>query len=287
MSLSTYKKKRNFKETPEPGAEISRSKSANSFVIQRHDATRLHYDFRLEVNSVLKSWAVPKGPSLNPNDKRLAVMVEDHPLSYGRFKGKIPDGNYGAGLVEIWDHGTYVPEEMDKISDKEIDKHIKKGMLKFSLKGRKLKGSFALVRIYGSDSKNWLLIKHRDKYATDKAYNSEDLTPNSSPINKAREKEAGKKSGKATKTSSFSKNNTVKKSASKKSVSEKAAGKTVSKKSSVKKNTSPAKEAPKKSSVKKKASTPKAAPKKSSVKKSSSTPKAAPKKSSRKLLKKK
>ena len=184
MSLATYSKKRNFKQTPEPGAGVTRGKGANTFVIQRHNATRLHYDFRLEVNGVLKSWAIPKGPSLNPTDKRLAVMVEDHPLSYASFKGTIPEGNYGAGIVEIWDRGTYVPEEMEKISDKEIERHINKGMLKFSLKGKKIKGSFALVRIKGSDSKNWLLIKHRDEYAVDDPYDSEKNTPKNSPINK-------------------------------------------------------------------------------------------------------
>ncbi|HTE23374.1 DNA polymerase ligase N-terminal domain-containing protein [Flavitalea sp.] len=184
MSLATYKKKRNFKETSEPPPLIGKNRAAGTFVIQRHKATSLHYDFRLEVNGVLKSWAVPKGPSLNPTDKRLAMMVEDHPLSYGGFKGTIPEGNYGAGIVEIWDKGTYEPEEMDKISDKAIERNIKNGMLKFSLKGRKLKGSFALVRIRGADSKNWLLIKHRDKFATEEPYNSEDDTPANSPINK-------------------------------------------------------------------------------------------------------
>lgn len=274
MSLSTYKKKRNFKETPEPGAELSKSKAANSFVIQRHDATRLHYDFRLEVNGVLKSWAIPKGPSLNPNDKRLAVMVEDHPLSYGKFKGKIPEGNYGAGLVEIWDRGTYVPEEMDKISDKEIDKHIKKGMLKFTLKGRKVKGSFALVRIYGSESKNWLLIKHRDEYATDKEFDSEKLTPDSSPINKAREQKDSAASPKKRTASGVEKNSAVKKSAPKKSAS---------KKSPLKKS-APKKSAPKKSASKKSASK-KSAAEKSVGKKSTGKP--AAKKSPSTILKKK
>jgi bifunctional non-homologous end joining protein LigD len=184
MSLALYKKKRNFKDTPEPKASVLKSGSANSFVIQRHKASRLHYDFRLEVAGVLKSWAIPKGPSLNPTDKRLAVQVEDHPLSYAGFEGEIPEGNYGAGIVEIWDKGVYEPEEMDPVNDKQITKHIKDGMLKFSLKGKKLKGSFALVRLKGGDDKNWLLIKHKDKYATEKEYNSEDHTPKSSPINK-------------------------------------------------------------------------------------------------------
>ena len=201
MSLATYKQKRNFKVTSEPEGTVGKARGAKTFVIQRHNASRLHYDFRLEVNGVLKSWAVPKGPSLNPTDKRLAMMVEDHPLSYGSFKGVIPEGNYGAGIVEIWDNGTYEPEEMDKISDAAIEKNIKNGMLKFSLNGRKLKGSFALVRIKGADSRNWLLIKHRDQYATDQPYNSEEDTAGNSPINKALKK-AKEEGGKGTKIKS-------------------------------------------------------------------------------------
>ncbi|RYY21926.1 MAG: hypothetical protein EOO04_17095, partial [Chitinophagaceae bacterium] len=127
--------------------------------------------------------------------KRLSVMVEDHPLAYGGFSGVIPEGNYGAGIVEIWDAGTYEPEEMDKVSDKEINRHIEAGMLKFSLKGKKIKGSFALVRI---DGKNWLLIKHRDKFATDQEYNSEEHTLKSSPINKALAAKEKSASGKRT-----------------------------------------------------------------------------------------
>jgi bifunctional non-homologous end joining protein LigD len=184
MSLATYNKKRNFKETSEPAGSVAKTGAARTFVIQRHKASRLHYDFRLEVNGVLKSWAVPKGPSLNPTDKRLAMQVEDHPLAYGNFKGVIPEGNYGAGIVEIWDKGTYEPEEIENVSDKTIDRNIKNGMLKFSLKGKKLKGSFALVRIRGAESKNWLLIKHRDQYATADPYNSEEDTLENSPINK-------------------------------------------------------------------------------------------------------
>jgi bifunctional non-homologous end joining protein LigD len=182
MSLSVYKKKRNFKDTPEPGGTAGKKSATRSFVIQRHKASRLHYDLRLEADGVLKSWAIPRGPSLNPTDKRLSVMVEDHPIAYGSFKGNIPEGNYGAGIVEIWDKGTYVPEEMEKISDRAIVKAIDAGMLKFNLKGKKLKGSFALVRI---DGKNWLLIKHRDRYATESEYNSEEHTLKSSAINKA------------------------------------------------------------------------------------------------------
>jgi bifunctional non-homologous end joining protein LigD len=261
MSLATYSKKRNFKQTPEPGAGVTRGKGANTFVIQRHNATRLHYDFRLEVNGVLKSWAIPKGPSLNPTDKRLAVMVEDHPLSYASFKGTIPEGNYGAGIVEIWDRGTYVPEEMEKISDKEIERHINKGMLKFSLKGKKIKGSFALVRIKGSDSKNWLLIKHRDKYATDKEYSSEDVTAQNSPINKALKL----KSRKLLVGSAAKKSAVTKTAVSKSPVRKSAGSKTAATKSAAPKSAAP-KSAVGKVSSRKSAGKKSVAAKKSSVK---------------------
>ncbi|HYE56014.1 MAG TPA: DNA ligase D [Chitinophagaceae bacterium] len=176
MGLTEYRKKRNFKVTPEPGAKLERS-SRKRFVIQRHQASRLHYDFRLELDGVLKSWAVPKGPSLNPADKRLAVMVEDHPVSYIGFTGVIPEGNYGAGEVEIWDEGTYTPVDpkSNPITEKEALKALDAGNFKFSLKGKHLQGEFALVRL--KDEKNWLLIKHRDEYATDDAYSSEDVLP--------------------------------------------------------------------------------------------------------------
>jgi bifunctional non-homologous end joining protein LigD len=161
-SLTTYRAKRNFRETPEPKGKV-RKRKGNSFVIQKHDATRLHYDFRLELDGVLLSWAVTKGPSLNPADKRLAVRTEDHPLDYGKFEGVIPSG-YGAGTVILWDNGTWEPEE---------DPHegLRKGSLKFTLHGHRLKGSWALVRLKprpGESRKreNWLLIKHRDSHAS-------------------------------------------------------------------------------------------------------------------------
>lgn len=181
MSLSTYNKKRNFKDTPEPEGKEKAAKGKLSFVVQRHHASHLHYDFRLELNGTLKSWAVPKGPSLNPKDKRLAMMVEDHPISYAGFEGDIPEGNYGAGHVDVWDHGTYEPidEDGEVISAAQFAKSLKAGSIKFRMKGRKLKGDFALVHM-GKEEKTWLLIKHRDKYATDEVYNSEDHAKKSS-----------------------------------------------------------------------------------------------------------
>src|SRR6186713_1412012 len=136
MSLRVYNKKRHFKETPEPsGKSKAASKKNLTFVIQRHDASHLHFDFRLELNGVLKSWAVPKGPSLNPADKRLAIQVEDHPLAYGKFEGEIPEGNYGAGTVAIWDSGTYTPENTSGDAQKELAKELHRGSLKFSMNG--------------------------------------------------------------------------------------------------------------------------------------------------------
>ena len=162
-TLSKYQSMRNFRETPEPKGKVAKRKG-HSFVIQKHDATRLHYDFRLELDGVLLSWAVTRGPSLNPADKRLAVRTEDHPLQYGKFEGVIASG-YGAGTVILWDNGTWEPEE---------DPHegLKKGSLKFALHGRRLKGSWALVRMKPRPGEkrgreNWLLIKHRDRYASE------------------------------------------------------------------------------------------------------------------------
>jgi len=161
-SLREYKRKRDFARTTEPaGAVGSRTAKKQRFVIQKHRATRLHYDFRLEAGGVLKSWAVPKGPSLDPADKRLAMQVEDHPLDYYSFEGVIPEGNYGAGEVIVWDYGTYrLAEGTDPA--REIDR----GKIKFILHGRKLNGEFTLVRMRGreTDGRPWLLVKDRDQY---------------------------------------------------------------------------------------------------------------------------
>ncbi len=169
MSLTTYKKKRSFKSSSEPTGGKCRSGEL-IFVIQKHDASRLHYDFRLEMDGVLKSWAVPKGPSTDPSVRRLAMMVEDHPYDYKDFEGIIPKGNYGAGTVIVWDYGTYEPIEPVKNkaeAEKLLLKQLKAGSLKFTLHGKKLKGEFALVHTRTGEDNAWLLIKHRDKYASD------------------------------------------------------------------------------------------------------------------------
>lgn len=162
MALELYRKKRDFKTTPEPEGKVAKSKRRDLvFVIQKHAATRLHYDFRLELNGVLLSWAVPKGPSLDPNDKRLAMHVEDHPLEYGEFEGIIPPKQYGAGTVMLWDRGIWIPKE-DPVAG------YKKGKLKFELHGEKLQGGWTLVKSHGSKyggDKAWLLFKEDDEYA--------------------------------------------------------------------------------------------------------------------------
>ncbi|MGD9632412.1 MAG: DNA ligase D [Pirellulales bacterium] len=162
MSLREYKRKRNFRKTAEPAGDApAKSAAGRRFVVQKHDASRLHYDFRLEYEGVLKSWAVPKGPNLDPAVKTLAVQVEDHPLEYVDFEGIIPAGEYGGGTVMVWDRGTWKPEE-------DPQRGFKTGKLKFSLEGEKLRGSWALVRMGGAageGGKNWLLIKHRDRAA--------------------------------------------------------------------------------------------------------------------------
>src|SRR5471032_784226 len=176
MALDDYQRKRNFKTSPEPKGDqtkalkVRRGKSL-FFCVQKHLASHLHYDFRLEHDGVLLSWAVPKGPSLDPATKRLAMHVEDHPVDYGKFEGVIPEG-YGAGIVMLWDRGTWTPQVDD------VDGALKKGDLKFTLDGYKLKGSWVLVRTSGrypgaggrrtgasgsNESRTWLLIKHRDE----------------------------------------------------------------------------------------------------------------------------
>ncbi len=167
MALTLYKKKRSFTQTPEPTGGKAGG-SALRFVIQKHDASHLHYDFRLEMDGVLKSWAVPKGPSLDPSVKRLAMMVEDHPYDYRNFEGIIPQGQYGGGTVIVWDQGTYEPLEdisNKKGREKALLQQLKAGSLKFRMHGEKLKGEFALVKLKGKQENAWLLIKHRDEFA--------------------------------------------------------------------------------------------------------------------------
>ncbi|MDQ3420040.1 MAG: hypothetical protein M3541_14915 [Acidobacteriota bacterium] len=170
MVLEKYKQKRNFTSTPEPSGDVKLAaerakhepRKGLFFCVQKHLASHLHYDFRLEYKGVLLSWAVPKGPSLDPKTKRLAMHVEDHPIEYGTFEGVIPSG-YGAGIVMLWDQGTWTPESED------VDAALKKGDLKFTLDGYKLKGSWVIVRTGGrwgsDDGRSWLLIKHRDNWA--------------------------------------------------------------------------------------------------------------------------
>lgn len=197
MGLKSYRAKRDLDKTPEPAGGKGAKDAPLIFVVHRHKASHLHYDFRLEMRGVLKSWAVPKGPSMDPADKRLAMMVEDHPFDYKDFKGVIPDGNYGAGIVEIWDHGTYEPLELPDGKDAEtyLMSQLHKGSIKIRMKGRKLKGEFALVLMHVKEENSWLLIKHKDRYAR-KGYDSEEETPKSSPINKALAMEKKGKDGK-------------------------------------------------------------------------------------------
>src|SRR5258705_10975087 len=157
--LTEYKKKRKFDKTPEPGPTKKRTKTGRMFVVQKHRATQLHYDFRLEVDGVLKSWAVTKGPAMTPTVKRRAMQVEDHPVDYAKVEVVIPEGEYGGGTVMVWDYGTYEPENTD-----DVGAALRKGELKFSLDAQKLKGSWVLVR---PRDRQWLLMKHRDYYTTE------------------------------------------------------------------------------------------------------------------------
>jgi bifunctional non-homologous end joining protein LigD len=171
VALKEYRKKRRFDVTSEPAGKpvrATRKHKKLAFVVQKHRATALHYDFRLEWNGVMLSWAVPKGPSYDPSIKRMAMQVEDHPIEYNRFEGIIPEGEYGGGTVMIWDRGTWTPESPD------VDAALAKGDLKLTLEGAKLKGSWVLVRIRsrpGQSKPAWLLIKHRDRWAS-----TEDVT---------------------------------------------------------------------------------------------------------------
>ena len=170
INLKEYRAKRQFGKTPEPMAEtVETPNRMPVFVVQKHDASHFHFDFRLEVDGVLKSWVVPKGPSMNPKDKRLAIEVEDHPLSYAHFEGVIPEGNYGAGTVEIWDSGTYAYVG----NNSNISAAIKNGILEFKLHGHKLKGLFVLIHTNMDDQdKDWLLIKKDDVFAVTHVYDA-------------------------------------------------------------------------------------------------------------------
>ena len=165
MALEEYRRKRNFIETPEPAGRVRRSGGRRIFVVQKHAARRLHYDLRLAIDGVLASWAVPRGPSMNPADKRLAIRTEDHPLEYADFEGVIPEGQYGAGAVMVWDRGEYEPK--DGVAPKE---QLARGKIDVILHGKKLRGGFTLVRTGGrstdpGEGRRWLLVKHRDGYA--------------------------------------------------------------------------------------------------------------------------
>lgn len=254
MGLSEYRKKRAFNQTPEPkGGKASGSKL--KFVVQKHDASRLHYDFRLELGGVLKSWAVPKGPSLKPADKRLAMLVEDHPLDYRNFEGIIPEGNYGAGTVIIWDEGTYEPIEPIK-GKKKQEEHFaaafRKGSIKIRMNGSKLQGEYALVKLKGRDKNAWLLIKHRDEFASDEDVTKEDrsvrsgktIAELSDDVNakewKSNRKSTTKAASKTAKKSSVSKKTSAKETAAKsaKKVSAKSPASTARKKTPANKKTS-------------------------------------------------
>jgi bifunctional non-homologous end joining protein LigD len=170
MGLQEYRRKRDFRHTPEPAGPNGKPHASPIFVVQEHHASRLHYDFRLEADGVLKSWAVPKEPSLDPAQKRLAVRVEDHPLAYASFRGTIPEGQYGAGTVTIWDRGSYENLLAKKPVPQTVAAGIASGRLEFLLHGRKLRGKFALIRMRGQGrgKESWLLIKMNDEFARPK-----------------------------------------------------------------------------------------------------------------------
>src|SRR5690606_26542755 len=166
--MKTYREKRDFRKTPEPEEGLYRNKSdAPIFVIQKHDATNLHYDLRLEIDNTLKSWSVPKGPSTNPSIKRMAIPTEDHPLAYADFEGTIPEGEYGGGTVMIWDRGTIISIKKDEEGKPiPLKESYEMGSVEVELQGEKLKGGYTIVRMKGGKMRgNWLLMKQEDKYA--------------------------------------------------------------------------------------------------------------------------
>ena len=221
MGLDKYKEKRKFDKTPEPIGGKSKTGQLE-FVIQKHQASHLHYDFRLEIRGVLKSWAVPKGPSMDPTVKRLAMLVEDHPFDYKNFEGIIPEGNYGAGTVIIWDEGTYEPVEDvgEKIAqEKLLTKAFESGSIKIRMHGKKLKGEFALVRTRSRGDNSWLLIKHRDKYATEKDIREKDKSVVSGKTIELMAKSKKAKEWKSNRSSATKTGRTPKKTAAKKSPS--------------------------------------------------------------------
>ena len=179
MSLSEYRKRRNFAKTPEPAGRLRARRRGRLFVVQKHCASRLHYDFRLEVGGVLASWAIPKGPSMNPRQKRLALRTEDHPLEYATFEGVIPEGEYGAGVVMVWDKGDYRPQH-----DKSIEVQLARGKIDLVLSGVKLRGGFTLIQIAVRSGRPnqgdaWLLIKQKDEFAAT-SWNIEQAAPDRS-----------------------------------------------------------------------------------------------------------
>ncbi|MGZ3410970.1 MAG: DNA polymerase ligase N-terminal domain-containing protein [Xanthobacteraceae bacterium] len=176
-ALRFYRRKRRFAKTPEPEGRAPKRRARLAFVVQKHKASHLHYDFRLEVDGVLKSWAVPKGPSLDPRQRRLAVRVEDHPYEYRNFEGTIPKGNYGAGEVIVWDRGTY--RSVQDAGEDEIRSGLRKGALSFVLRGKKLRGGFSLVRL--KRPRQWLLIKKDDENAS-----TRDITRNNKSVKSGR-----------------------------------------------------------------------------------------------------
>ena len=193
MTLHAYNKKRSFEKTPEPkGSVVKKNSGELSFVIHKHSASHLHYDLRLEINGVLKSWAVPKGPSMNPKIKHLAVMVEDHPYEYRNFEGVIPAGQYGAGPVIIWDQGTYESTKPEVQGEAGIHHALKKGLLEITFHGKKIKGSFALIKTH-TDKDSWLLVKLQDQYAGKKDITKLDKSIKSGKTIDQLKKEADKK----------------------------------------------------------------------------------------------